>query len=310
LTNLLQAIINNDGEANERKYSAQLVSGMETFKVDATVSADYMRKVPKRNRNDNGGAKKVSLTIQSDLVVWEGELPDGENKAKKQQRMFLECNVNIEMKKFELLKGRLNRTPLTQVAAESFVRRKYLANNDPKLDLIFYSILTDISGLYVLWHEVKSEAADVYWVSRQETDPERFVAIIYWLCLCSMGKPTAPFDPRWKQETDTAKLGEKGGDGEEEGSTHGSELPSIDEAGPTNDETQRPKESGAEEEECEDMVGVSFDESDEEREAEQWDTFYAIENHRILGTSLPLTTDLLELHNTDSSRRWQHTPAT
>jgi hypothetical protein len=58
------------------------------------------------------------------------------------------------------------------------------------------------------------------------------------------------------------------------------------------------------------MVWLSFDDSDEEREAEQWDTFYAIENHRILGTSLPLTTDLLELHNTDSRRRWQHTPAT
>jgi hypothetical protein len=38
--------------------------------------------------------------------------------------------------------------------------------------------------------------------------------------------------------------------------------------------------------------------SDEEREAEKWDTFYAIENHRILGTSLPLTADFLELHNT------------
>jgi hypothetical protein len=218
------------------------------------------------------------LTIASDLVVWKGGLPEPEEdgEAKQQQRMFLGCNVNVEIKRFELMKDTKNRTPLTQVAAESLARRKSLvATRGPKF--ILYSILTDISGLYVLWHGINNdnEPVDMYWVSRQETDPERFLAIIYWLCLCSMGKSTAIFDPLWKQETYTA----------------------------TNDESRRSKQTGAEEEECEDMVKISFDDSDEEREAEKWDTFYAIETHRILGTSLPLTTDLLELHNTDS-RRW------
>jgi hypothetical protein len=287
LTSLLEGI-NGDDDPNE-KYSAQLVSGMKTVRVKAVVSEKYMKQMSKkRSRNYTGGSKTVQLAIESDLVVWKGGPPDVGSKAENQQKMFLHCNVNVEMKKFELMKGVKNRTPLTQVAAESFARRKSLETIPPKL----YSILTDISGLYVLWHEVNNDAADVYWVSQQETDPERFVAIIYWLCLCSMGKSTAAFNPRWKQETHTAKQGE----GEEEqDSTHGSELASIDEAGPTNDDFQS-KQTGAEEEECEDMVGVSFDDSDEEKEAEQWETFYAIENHRILGTSLPLTADFLELH--------------
>lgn len=56
--------------------------------------------------------------------------------------------------------------------------------------------------------------------------------------------------------------------------------------------------NGADEEECEDMLVYAFDDSDEdeENEADQWSTFYAIENHRVLGAGLPLTQKLLELH--------------
>jgi hypothetical protein len=97
LTNLLEGIINDD-EANE-KYSAQLVSGMKTLKVDALVSQEYMNKnFKKRNLNYHGGAKEVVLTIVSDLVVWKGGLPVG-NKAEQQQRMFLDCNVNVAIQK-------------------------------------------------------------------------------------------------------------------------------------------------------------------------------------------------------------------
>ena len=293
LTNLLVGI-NDDDEPNER-YSAQLVSGMKPLEVDAIVSAEYMKKMSKiRNRSYSGGPRKVALTIESDLVVWKGGLPAAGGEAESHQRMFLDGNVNIETKKFELLKGRKNRTFLTQVAAESLARRKTLATIKPKL----YSILTDISGLYVLWREVNNGAVDVRWVSQQETSPERFVAIIYWLCLCSMDKSTVAFDPRWKQETDTAKQGERGGEGKEQGSTHGSELSAIDKAGPTNDDSQRSKQIGAEEEECENMVATSFDwfDGSDEDEANKWSTFYAIENYRILGTSLPLTRNLLDLH--------------
>jgi hypothetical protein len=46
------------------------------------------------------------------------------------------------------------------------------------------------------------------------------------------------------------------------------------------------------------MVVVSFDDSngDEENEEDQWSIFYAVENRRVLGTSLPLKRNLLELH--------------
>jgi hypothetical protein len=55
---------------------------------------------------------------------------------------------------------------------------------------------------------------------------------------------------------------------------------------------------GANKEEFKDIVVVSLDDSDddEENEANQWSFLYAIENHRILGTSLPLTKNLLDLH--------------
>ena len=59
------------------------------------------------------------LTIQSDLVVWKGVVPNGHGSAVDQKEMFLNCNINVEMKKLDLLKGKMNRTPLTQVAAKS-----------------------------------------------------------------------------------------------------------------------------------------------------------------------------------------------
>eukprot|EP00978_Attheya_sp_CCMP212_P021508 scaffold62859_cov66-Attheya_sp.AAC.2 len=175
LTNLLGELI------NEEKYSAQSESGMEPLRVDAVVSEEYMKKISKkRNRNNAVSAteKRVKFTIQPDLVVWKGEVPNGlVSRAADQKNVFLNCNINVEMKKYDLLKGNMNRTPLTQVVTESLARKKSLGLSRPTR---LYSILTDISGLYVLWHEVKEGVErDVYWVSRQETDPERFVASLY-----------------------------------------------------------------------------------------------------------------------------------
>jgi hypothetical protein len=183
---------------------------------------------------------------------------------------------------------------LTQVAAESLARKNSVAKCPPTL----YSILTDVSGIYVLLHEVKNNQApdDMHWVSQQETEPKRFVAIIYWLCLLSMGKPTAKFDSRWKQPAADKEIQKEGKD------EHGSagELDSIDEDKPSDhvNACGAGNIDGADEEECEDMVVISFNDSDEDEddEANQRSTFYAIENHRILGTSLPLTRNLLDLH--------------
>jgi hypothetical protein len=294
LTNLLGELI------KEEKYSAQSVSGMEPLRVDAVVSEEYMEKISKkRNWNNAVSAteKRVVLTIQSDLVVWKGALPNGlVSSAADQKKMFLNCNINVEMKKHDLLKGKMNRTALTQVAAESLARKKSLGLSRPTL----YSILTDISGLYVLWHEVKKGVErDVYWVSRQETDPERFVASLYWLCLHSMDdESAAEFDSKWEEPVAATEIQEEGKD--EHGSGDEGELHSIVEDEPSNHANAcgAGNVDGEDEEECEDMVDVSFDDSDEDEdnEADQWSTFYAIENHRVLGTGLPLTRNLLLLH--------------
>lgn len=114
LTSLLEGI-NGDDDPNE-KYSAQLVSGMKTVRVNAVVSEKYMKLMSKkRSRNYTGGSKRVQLAIESDLVVWKGGPPDGGNAAENQQKMFLHCNVNVEMKKFELMKGVKNRTPFAEL---------------------------------------------------------------------------------------------------------------------------------------------------------------------------------------------------
>mmetsp|Transcript_25171 Transcript_25171/g.45560 ORF Transcript_25171/g.45560 Transcript_25171/m.45560 type:complete len:518 (-) Transcript_25171:502-2055(-) len=300
LTNLLVELI------PEGRLSAQSVSGMETLRINAVVSEEYMKKISKKQKLNNAVSateKRVKLAIQSDLVVWKGEVPTGlVSRAADQKNMFLNCNINVEMKKYDLLKGNKNKPALTQVAAESLARKKALSISGPTR---LYSILTDISGLYVLWHEVKGGAErDVYWVSRQETDPERFVASLYWMCLHSMNdESVVEFDSKWEQPAAAAEIQEEGKD--EHGSGDVGELHSIDEDEPSNHANAcgSGNVDGADEEECEDMVIVSFDDSDEEEdnEADQWSTFYAIENHRILGTSLPLTRNLLELHTASHS---------
>jgi hypothetical protein len=87
------------------------VGGMETLSVKAIVSADYMAKISKkRNRGKAGAAeekevqldatdKEVTLEIRSDLVVWKGSLPQSLPNASQLPNMFLNCRVNVEMKK-------------------------------------------------------------------------------------------------------------------------------------------------------------------------------------------------------------------
>eukprot|EP00978_Attheya_sp_CCMP212_P021509 scaffold62859_cov66-Attheya_sp.AAC.3 len=113
----------------------------------------------------------------------------------------------------------------------------------------------------------------------------------------------AEFDSKWKQPAAATDIQEEGKD--EHGSGDVGELHSIDEDEASNHANAcgAGNVDGADEEECEDMVIVWFDDSDEDADnlADQWSTFYAIENHRILGTSLPLTRNLLELHTASHS---------
>lgn len=101
--------------------------------------------------------------------------------ARRKQQQFIHCDLNIEMKRFRLLIGSENKSPLTQVAAESLARKSQLM--DPKY---LYSVLTDCCGLYALCHIVTPVGeSDMYWISRQENEPRRLVACLRWLLLHS-----------------------------------------------------------------------------------------------------------------------------
>jgi hypothetical protein len=63
------------------------------------------KKRKRSNETVTAKEKNVVLTIQSDLVVWKGVLP-GPPSALDQKNMFLKCNINVEMKKFDFLKGK------------------------------------------------------------------------------------------------------------------------------------------------------------------------------------------------------------
>lgn len=139
----------------------------------------------------------TQLSVQSDLVVY-GKSVDAESggTASKQKQQFIFCDVNIEMKRFRYLLGRDNKSPMTQVAAQSYARKSQL--DDPK---ILYSILTDCCGLYALCHFITPEGeSDKYWISRREIEPKRVVAVLRWLLLNSR-KDAAPNLQAWKVAT-------------------------------------------------------------------------------------------------------------
>ena len=279
---------------------AQVVAGMTPIELQVSVSASYMRLNAKKRgvKTYQGGAKKTVLKIMSDVVIYEGYPSEHEEEtaASQQQKHFLDCRVNVEMKKWGLLSNRLNKSPITQVAAESMARRLKLKERCP--DGLF-SLLTDCMVLYGVYHDVPG---NTYWISRSENTAEEILVSICWLYLSSIRVVSVNNIADWEW------IDEDDGDGAQ-GEEQSSLLDSVDESGETDDchhEDTNERRSGRREVSGQafsemDLPAVSF-EDDEEAEEEdrqrlEWQTFFLMENHRKFGTRLPLTDRLVELHN-------------
>ena len=255
----------------------------------------------KRKIEGRAASQDTTLRIMSNVAIIEGR-PDRYNRDSvgiQQQKMFLNCKVNIEMKRWGLLANRKNKSPMTQVAAESMVRRVKQENNT---DDWLFSLLTDCMALYCVRHEVASKE---YWISRSVNTPEEILVSICWLYLKSLGIAQIGI-MGW--ETCEWSDDEAGGDEAIEGGEKSSMLESLDEsneASGRDDEHDREAGTEAANQAYEMTIPLlSFENNEEEEEEEEqrkkWQTFFLMENHRKYGTPLPLTEALVSLHNTQA----------
>ena len=286
LTDLLTKLNNKFEPSNA---CAHIVAGMTPIDHAVNVSQHYMRlNAAKRGLRFSGGSKKTVLKIRSDLVIYDGPPNEHEDcaPAMQQQKYFLSCKVNIEMKKWALLANSENKSSLTEVAAESMARRLGLQDSCPG---VLFSLLTDGLVLYTVYHDVSENN---YWISRSVNTAEEILVSICWLYLSSIGV-VDPDVAKWEWNEDQAG----GGEGLQ-GSKQSSGVDSIDEGDRADDQNDC---SHQHEPLGQDLPVVTFDDDEreqkEEEERRKWQTFFLMENHRKYGTSLPLTEKILELHN-------------
>lgn len=284
--------------------SVVVVAGMEPLDVKVTICKEYMRlNAKKRNVTRRATSQETTLRIQSDVAIIKGRSDryNEDSVGIQQQKMFLDCLVNVEMKRWGLLANRKNKspTPMTQVAAESMVR--HIKRENSSGDWLF-SLLTDCMVLYCVCHNASTNE---YWISRSVSSPEEILLSICWLYLMSIGMVETSITDWETGEWSDGEVGDDEGI-EEEGAS--SMLESFDESKETNDlndahdHTVNPGASNQEYKMT--TPAVSFekmeDDDDEEEERKMWQTFFLMENHRKYGTPLPLTKALLSLHNTQT----------
>ena len=297
----LKDLMTRMNEAFEESHiaSAVVVSGMDSVDTDVKISADYMRSNwKKRKREYTGGSWKTTLKIQSDVAIIRGRSDQykGQNVGKQQQKMFLNCIVNVEMKKWQLLAGKMNKSPLTQVAAESKARG---IRNDESPKVLF-SLLTDCAVLYSVYHEVPDSK---YWISRSVNTAEEILLSICWLYLCSIGLVKTDVS-EWRTEEDNDDDDEAQPDRGGEEKEPSSQLESVDESDEINrrgNDSPGPGHVGPEASDQDYDMGLPVfrfkDEDDDAEERGQWQTYFLMENYRKYGTPLPLTEATLSLHN-------------
>jgi hypothetical protein len=168
-----------------RRFAVAAVTEMRPVSASVKIAESYMRENEALRASAQkigtlgytGGDWSTYISIMSDLVVYPFSTDQSGPTNVMQQRLFRNCDLNIEMKRFRLLVGGLNKQQLSQISAESYARKSLLS--EPK---ILFSLLTDSCGFYALCHFVTSDGEyDKYWVSRSESDPKRAVAMIRWL---------------------------------------------------------------------------------------------------------------------------------
>lgn len=296
----------NSSFCSQSNGNVAVVAGMDAVEVEVTVCKEYMRRNAKKQKlNSRCGvsSQKTKLQIKSDVVILEGRTDkyNQDSVGIQQQKVFLDSKVNIEIKEWGLLANLKNKSPMTQVAAESMARS--IKKNNKKNDGWLFSLLTDCMVLYCVCHNV---AKQEYWISRSVQTPEEMLLSICWLHLKSIGIVQVGTMDRW--ETDEWSDGEVEEEDDEveddEGKTSSvPEEESIDDAinEPANDEQKEQIILSAEIFDY--IMNDNPDEEEEEMQREKWQTFFLMENHRKYGTPLPLTEKFLSLHNaTDNAQ--------
>jgi hypothetical protein len=292
----------NIEKGNDDKLAIVPVTGMHPIDVEVTVSETYMRENKRIRELANkattpgyqGGDWETQLSIMSDLVVvpLSATISPGQG-SKAQRQRFIQCRINVEMKRFRYLMGHENKNPLTQLSAESYARKSEL--EDPK---VLYSVLTDCCGFYALCHVVTPERQpDEYWISRQESDPKRIVAILYWLLLQSSPNTEVSALLRrlenWRvdtaQDKPVSNENDHGTPSQEEGNT----ARGVDTA------SAAPPVKRARQGEEERSVRLTMDDlfngddDDDESEGVDWDHFYALQSQRQAGKAFQFNLEFL-----------------
>ena len=201
------------------------------------------------------------------------------------------------MKEWQLLANSRNKAPLTQVVAESMVRSLKLEGDSRRSSL--FSLLTDCWVLYCVWHKVDVHE---YWISRSVDGSKEILLSICWLYLCASGLVEADVSS-WEYHDDSEDISVEDVDDDEEVRSN---VESGDEADEEDDDGSDAHASGGTalkgaSQDYNDLPVWSFDELEAEEEAEEerrmWQRWFLMENHRKYGTPLPLTEDMLFLHN-------------
>lgn len=163
-----------------------------------------------------------------------------------------------------------------------------------------FSLLTDCSVLYCVWHQVENQE---YWISRSVDRPNEMLMSICWLYLCASGLVQADVSSwEYRQEEDNGDISARDDDSVQ------SNLESVDEADEDDDGNCHVRVSGGthQVDTMENLPVVSFEdfemEEQEEEERRMWQRLSVMENHRKYGTPLPLTEDMLSLHDARGNR--------
>ena len=153
-------------------FFAVPVTGMKAMTQPMTVTETHLKL---QHVGYNGGPLPVTLSLASDALISPNNQLKQKPKGIDKQNYFINCNANIEMKRWRLLFGKINNSPMAQVCAKSMCQKTFQTNSSKQF---LFSILTDFVGVYVLCHD---KERNEYWISRQENDPERIVSILIWL---------------------------------------------------------------------------------------------------------------------------------
>ena len=292
LVNVFNTSMGLEGQAC--RHTVTSVTGMKTVDVKVTVTEQYMQEnsamrdlARKATIPYERGDWATEMSVRSDLVVYPSSVTGAGESSETQRKQFIQCDLNIEMKRFRSLLGSKNKSPLTQVSAESYARKSQL--DDPQ---VLYSVLTDCCGFYTLCHLVKPEGeSDEYWISRQENDPERVVAVLCWLLRWSRSTD-APDLKHWRVVTAQDQRGtanEEHNTGSQERGNNN--VPDTDSTSAGCHPTKRTKRGGRE------RAGFSWDDLEEddvsEDEGVDWSHFYALQSQRQVGQKFHFTGEFL-----------------